>query len=179
MPQVSADVHVPVPPELAYAVSQTTGSVRRRWDPFIREQHFLDGASEPGVGVRTFTRTSFLGPLSPSMVSEYVSWRPPTSVGMTMVRGPWFFERFGGGWRFQPDGDGALAVWKYTYDVRLRPRLLQRVAHTIGQRLLGREISRRIEGFAAGCRDEVVLAAARADMARRAEAMQDEGGRSA
>ena len=72
MPQVSADVHVPIPPDLAFAVSQTTGAVRRRWDPFIREQRFLDGAREPGVGVRTFTRTSFLGPLSPSMVGEYV-----------------------------------------------------------------------------------------------------------
>lgn len=168
MPQVSADVHVPIPPELAFAVAQTTGEVRHRWDPFIREQHFVDGASEPGVGVRTFTRSSFAGPISPSMVSEYVSWRPPTSVGMTMVRGPWFFARFGAGWRFQPDGDGTLAVWKYTYDVR--PAALQRIAHPIGQRLLGREISRRIEGFAAGCRDEVVLAAARTDMARRAEA---------
>lgn len=81
MPQVSADVHVPVPPDLAFAVSQTTGAVRRRWDPW-----------------------------------------------------------------------------------------LQPLAHPIGQWLLGREITRRIEGFAAGCRDEVVLAAARADTARRAEA---------
>ncbi len=165
MPQVSADVHVSVPPDLAFAVSQTTGAVRKRWDPFIREQHFLDGAEEPGVGVRTFTRSSFAGPLSPSMVSRYVSWRPPTSVGMTMVRGPWFFARFGGGWRFRAEGDGTRAVWKYTYDVRLG--WLQRIAHPIGQWLLGREITARIEGFAAGCRDEQVLAAAREDMARR------------
>jgi hypothetical protein len=175
MPQVSADVHVPISPDLAFAVSQTTGAVRRRWDPFIREQRFLDGAVEPGVGVRTYTRSSFAGPISPSMVSEYVSWRPPTSVGMTMVRGPWFFARFGGGWRFQPDGDGTLAVWKYTYDVR--PSWLQRIAHPIGQWLLGREIRKRIDGFAGGCRDEQVLAAARADMARRAGATtQGEGG---
>lgn len=166
MPQVSADVHVPIPPELAFAVSQTTGQVRRRWDPFIREQRFLAGAVEPGVGVQTFTRSSFAGPISPGMVSEYVSWRPPTSVGMTMVKGPWFFTRFGGGWRFKADGDGTLAVWKYTYEVR--PTWLQRIAHPIGQWLLGREIRQRIEGFAAGCRDEEVLAAARADLARRA-----------
>nr|WP_252975453.1 SRPBCC family protein [Janibacter melonis] len=96
MPQVSADVHVPVPPELAFAVSQTHGAIRRGWDPFIREQHFLDGAQHPATGVRTFTRSAFLGPISPTMVSEYVSWRPPTSVGMTMVSGPPFFSRFGG-----------------------------------------------------------------------------------
>jgi hypothetical protein len=31
------------------------------------------------------------------MVSEYVSFAPPTHVGMKMVRGPWFFEMFAGG----------------------------------------------------------------------------------
>lgn len=165
MPQVSAEVRVPVPPELAFAVSQTQGPVRRRWDPFIREQYFLDGAREPGVGVRTHTRSAFAGPVSPTMVSEYVSWRPPTSVGMAMVEGPWFFDRFGGGWRFTPDGDGARAVWKYTYEVR--PAWLQRIAHPIGQWLLGREIRKRIDGYAAGCRDDQVLAAARADLAAR------------
>ena len=170
MPQVSAEVRVSVPPEIAFAVSQTHGPVRHRWDPFIREQHFLDGAEAPGVGVRTYTRSSFAGPVSPAMVSEYVSWRPPTSVGMTMVTGPWFFARFGGGWRFTPDGDGARAVWKYTYEVR--PAWLQRIAHPIGQWLLGREIRRRIDGYAEGCRDEEVLAAARADLAARE---QDEG----
>ena len=66
-----------------------------------------------------------------------------------------------------PEGDGTRAVWKYTYDVR--PTWLRRVAHPIGQRLLGREIRKRIEGFAQGCRDEQVLAAARADLALRSE----------
>lgn len=83
-----------------------------------------------------------------------------------MVTGPWFFSRFGGGWRFQPDGDGTRAVWKYTYDIR--PAGLSRVAVPIGQWLLGREIRKRIDGYAAGCRDEQVLAAARADLASQA-----------
>lgn len=164
MPQVSADVHVPVPPDLAFAVSQTHGPVRLRWDPFVRRQYFLDGAAEPGVGVRTMTHAR----VGPRMVSEYVSWRPPTSVGMTMVTGPWFFSRFGGGWRFTPEGEGSRAVWKYTYDIR--PTWLRVVAVPIGQWLLGREIQRRIEAYARACSDEVVLAAARAAMVR------DEGG---
>ncbi len=57
MPQVSVTAHVPCDPDLAFAVSQTTGAVRLRWDPFVREQHFLEGASVPDKGVRTFTRT--------------------------------------------------------------------------------------------------------------------------
>lgn len=155
MPQVSADVHVPVRPDLAFAVSQTHGPVRLRWDPFVRRQSFLDGAAEPGVGVRTLTHAR----VGPRMVSRYVSWRPPTSVGMTMETGPWFFARFGGGWRFEPEGEGTRAVWKYTYDIR--PSWLRVVAVPVGQWLLGREIQRRIEAYAGACADEVVLAAAR------------------
>ncbi len=87
------------------------------WDPFIRHQHLI-GADRPAKGVRTFTKAR----LGPTMVSEYVSYRPPTSVGMTMVSGPWFFGSFGGGWRFVPeerDGvAGTRATWKYTYSVR-------------------------------------------------------------
>ena len=100
------------------------------------------------------------------MVSEYASYRPPTSVGMTMLQGPWFFERFGAGWRFAPedrDGvPGTAASWKYTYTVR--PAWLRPVAEPIGQWLLGREIRARIAAFSAACDDDVVLASARADL---------------
>jgi hypothetical protein len=158
MPQVVADVWVPVAPDVAFAVSQTTGEVRLRWDPFIRHQRFLDGATAPGRGVRTLTKAR----VGPTMVSEYAAYRPPTSVGMTMVRGPWFFARFGGGWRFTPetrDGiPGTRAVWKYTYAVR--PAWLRRVAEPVGQWLLGREIRARIAAWARACEDPVVLAGA-------------------
>jgi hypothetical protein len=152
VPQVVAQVWVPVRPEAAFAVSQTTGAARLAWDPFIREQHLID-ADRPGKDVRTFTR-SRVGPVGGfAMVSRYVSYRPPTSVGMTMERGPWFFARFGGGWRFDPetrDGvAGTTATWKYTYSIR--PRLLRPLAEPIGQRLLGREIRARIEAFRLAC----------------------------
>lgn len=153
MPQVSADVHVPVTPEVAFAVSQTTGETRLRWDPFIRRQHFVGGATAPGKGVHTMTWSR----LGPRMESVYVSYNPPRNVGMTMVRGPWFFETFGGGWRFTPEGEGTRAVWKYTYTVR--PAALRFVGHRIGQVVLGQEIRRRIEAFARACEDPVVLAA--------------------
>lgn len=157
MPQVTAETWVAVRPDVAFAVSQTTGEVRLRWDPFIRHQHLVD-AEVPAVGVRTVTRAR----VGPRMVSEYVSYRPPTSVGMTMVTGPWFFATFGGGWRFtdaERDGvAGTRAVWKYTYAVR--PTWLRPVAEPVGQWLLGREIRTRIEAFARACTDPVVLAAA-------------------
>lgn len=155
MPQVSAEVCVALPPEQAFAVSQTTGEVRLRWDPFIRAQRFLDGATAPGKGVRTLTKAR----VGPTMVSRYVSYNPPSNVGMTMVTGPWFFEQFGGGWRFTEDGTGTRAVWKYTYAVR--PRWLRPVADPIGQWLLGKEIRKRIDAFAEACSDPAVLAAIR------------------
>ena len=157
MPQVSEQVWVPVPPATAFAVSQTTGELRLSWDPFIRRQFFLGGATAPGKGVRTRT----FARLGPAMTSEYVSYHRPTNVGMTMVEGPWFFDQFGGGWRFRAeerDGiEGTLATWKYTFSVR--PRWLRFVGHPVGSWLLGREIRRRIAAFAQACERDDVLAA--------------------
>jgi hypothetical protein len=156
MPQVTAETWVAVSPATAFAVSQTTGETRLRWDPFIRSQRLLD-ADRPAVGVHTHTRAR----VGPAMVSRYVSYRPPTSVGMTMESGPWFFDRFGGGWRFTPeerDGvAGTRAVWKYTWSTR--PAWLSPVADRIGHWLLGREIRARIAAWAEACTDPVVLAA--------------------
>lgn len=155
MPNVTSTVIVPVDPATAFAVAQTTGEVRLRWDPFIRRQYFLGGATDPAVGVQTYTRHRWgLG-----MVSEYVSYAPPTNVGMKMVRGPWFFSQLAGGWRFAPTDGGTKATWKYSF--HCRPTWLAPLAEAIGRRLLQRDIDRRIAGFARGCRDEVVLASVR------------------
>lgn len=153
MPVVESVARVAVPPEVAFAVSQTTGATRMRWDRFVRRQELLDGAVAAGKGVRTLTVQRF----GLRMVSEYASYRPPTSVGMRMVAGPWFFERLGGGWRFEPDGDGTRAIWRYNFTCR--PRWLAPLAERVGRVILQREIDRRIAGFAAGCADPAVLAA--------------------
>lgn len=147
---------VPVPVDVAFAISQTTGAIRKRWDPFIRRQYFLDGAPLPATGVRTVTvhRLGF------RMVSEYVSYHPPSNVGMKMVTGSWFFERMAGGWHFDPvEGhpDSTRAVWKYNF--ACRPRWLAPLAEWIGAVVLQRDIDRRIAGFARGCADPLVLAA--------------------
>ena len=159
MPRIEADQIVDVDPWTAFAVSQTTGATRLRWDPFIRDQHHLDGATIAGKGVRSQTRSKH----GLRMVSEYTSFHPPDRVGMKMVDGPWFFERFGGGWLFEDLGDGRTrATWRYTFSVR--PGFLARVADPIGVRLLRRDIHQRISAFAKGCADPEVLAVAR-DMA--------------
>lgn len=151
MPQVRAERFIRLDPETAFALSQTTGEFRLKWDPFISSQGFLDGATAAGKGIRTRT----VSRLGLRMVSEYVSYTPPRNVGMTMVSGPWFFENFGGGWRFTPDGGGTRAVWKYTFSCR--PAFLKPLAERIGALLLGHEIERRIEAFARACENQELL----------------------
>lgn len=155
MPQVTSEVVVPVTPEVAFAVSQTTGELRRRWDPFIRRQYFLDGATRAAKGVRTHTWAR----VGPRMISRYVSFHPPSNVGMTMEKGPWFFAQFGGGWRFHDLGEGTTrAVWKYTFSTK--PERLRPVADRIGTWLLQREIDARIAAFARACEHPDIVAAA-------------------
>ena len=159
MPVIESRCVVPVSPEVAFAVSQTTGETRMRWDTFIRRQQLLDGATVPAKGVRTFTVQRF----GLRMISEYVSYNPPSNVGMRMTKGSWFFERLAGGWRFSPvdgDPDGTLAIWRYSFTCR--PRWLAPLAERIGALLLQHDIDRRLRGFARGCTDPVVLAHVRA-----------------
>jgi len=156
MPVVESRCTVPVTPDVAFAISQTTGAIRMRWDPFIRRQHFLDGATAAAKGVRTFTVQRF----GFRMVSEYVSYHPPTNVGMKMTKGSWFFERLAGGWRFsavEGDEGSTLAVWRYNFTCQ--PRWLAPIAERIGALVLQRDIDRRIRGFARGCEDPVIVAA--------------------
>ncbi|CAD6009548.1 SRPBCC family protein [Agreia sp. COWG] len=156
MPVVESRCVVPVDVNTAFAVSQTTGEIRKRWDPFIREQHFEGGATRPAKGVYTHTVQRF----GFRMQSEYVSYNPPRNVGMKMTKGSWFFEKLAGGWRFSPvEGQAGmtLAVWRYNFTCK--PRWLAPLAERIGVVVLGRDIERRIKGFARGCEDPVVLAA--------------------
>ena len=153
VPRVESTVEVDVPVDVAFALSQTYGALRYRWDPFVREQHLLDGATAPARGVRTSTTSRH----RLTMVSEYVSYRPPTQVGMKMVSGPWFFEQMSGGWSFAPiDDRRCRATWRYTFSCR--PRWIRPVAHRVGSWLLGRDIRNRLDAFARACADPSILA---------------------
>lgn len=156
VPRIERTTRVNASAADAFAVSQTTGALRRSWDPFIHDQHLLDGAERPAKGVRTSTTSRH----RLTMISQYTSHRPPTQVGMKMLEGPRFFASFGGGWSFTAVDDVTTdAVWRYTFTIR--PPWLARIADPIGVWLLGRDIARRIEAFRTACHDPGIVAAAR------------------
>lgn len=159
MPRVEATTFVPVPPAVAFALSQTQAPLRYRWDTFVRHQELMGGAERPDVGVQTFTKSRH----GLRMVSEYQSFKPPRQVGMKMVKGPWFFAKFGGGWSFAEAAGGTDVTWRYTFAVR--PAWLAPIGDRIGSWLLQRDIERRLAGYAAAVDDAELMAAVRADLA--------------
>ncbi len=153
MPRIESSAVVPVPLDIAFALSQTYGELRYLWDPFIREQHLLDGAKQAGPGVQTFTQSRH----RLSMVSQYQSFRPPTHVGMKMVKGPWFFSSMSGGWNFSAEAASTTkTTWRYNFVCR--PKWLQPISHRIGTRLLQRDIDQRLAAFVKACSDPSIVA---------------------
>lgn len=156
MPRIESAVTIDVSAEDAFALSMSQQEVRYAWDPFVKEQRLLNGAVRPDRGVQSLTRSRH----RLTMVTEYTSFRPPTQVGMKVVKGPWFFSAFGGGWSFKPiDETTTIATWRYTFSIR--PKWLAPVADRIGTWLLGRDIEKRLEHFANGCADPALLERAR------------------
>ncbi len=142
----------------AFAVAGSYG-VRLEWDPFVSAQHLIN-TDTPDKGVRTFTRSRH----GLTMVSEYLTYRPPTHMGMKMLDGPPFFRTFSGSWHFQDLGDGRLEVI-YRYRFECRPRWLQPISHRIGIWYLGRDIEARVAAFVRGIEDPDIVARAQAEAA--------------
>lgn len=146
MPRIESSVEIAVPAEDAFALSMSQREVRYEWDPFVREQRLLNGATVPARGVRSLTKSRHYL----SMVSEYTGFNPPTQVGMKVVEGPPFFATFGGGWSFKPiDQNSCVATWRYTFSIK--PTWLAPIGDRVGTWLLGKDIEKRLQHFAKGC----------------------------
>lgn len=144
----------------AFAVASSY-RVRLEWDPFVSAQHLIN-TDTPGKGVRTYTRSRH----GLTMVSEYLTYRPPTHMGMRMVSGPRFFRTFSGSWHFKELEAGRLEV-VYRYRFECRPRWLNPISHRIGRWYLGRDIEARVTSFVRGCEDRDTVARALAEQASR------------
>lgn len=131
--------------------------VRLEWDPFVSAQHLIN-TDTPGRAVRTYTRSRH----GLTMISEYLTYHPPTHMGMKMVSGPPFFRTFSGSWHFKDADEGRVEV-VYRYRYECRPRWLQPLSHRIGNWYLGRDIEARVEAFVRGIEDADIVARARAE----------------
>jgi ribosome-associated toxin RatA of RatAB toxin-antitoxin module len=88
-----------------FDLSQSYG-LRLECDPFVSAQRLMDGATTPGKGVRTLTRSRH----GLRMTSEYITYRRPEAVAMKMIHGPAFFRIFSGAWHFKEFDEETVAV---------------------------------------------------------------------
>lgn len=152
MPRVESEVIVDIDLETAFALSQTYGEIRYMWDPFVKEQHLLDGATNAGKGVKTSTTSKH----GLTMISEYVTYNPPTHVGMRMIEGPKFFKSFSGGWTFSKVSENKTkAVWRYNFVCS--PKWMQSIMNPIGMRILQKDIDARLSAFEKACTNAEIL----------------------
>lgn len=151
MPAIEERILIQAPQEALFDLSQDY-ELRLAWDPFLRAMRFLDGAVQTGVGVRVWVRARN----GLTMTVEYITFHRPHAAAMKMIRGPWFFRRFAGSWRFKTQPDGMVeAVFRYAFDTRwlwLRPLLDPIIGHT-----LRRDIRKRLGGLKHGVEERNLL----------------------
>jgi len=138
--------------------------LRLRWDPFLREMKFRDGAIEAAPGVRVWVRAKN----GLAMEVVYITLERPHSVAMKMTRGPWFFERFAGTWRFeQVRGDFTAVTFRYNFETRWP--WLRSFSNALIARIFEHDIRQRLSGLKHGAEQTDLLRelrAKRADAAR-------------
>ena len=118
--------------EVVFALTQNY-SARLKWDPFLREAVLLDGATEPGVGVRAWcVARSGIG-----METEYVSFKPPRVAAVKMTRGP-------------------KVLVTFRYQLRARPRWLAWLIEPAARWWFSRETRMRVVALAKAIGDRVV-----------------------
>jgi hypothetical protein len=144
MPVIEGSIVIDAPAAGLFALSQDY-TLRRRWDPFVREMRFLDGAVEAGKGVRVWVR-AWTGL---TMEVEFTSFRPPTSVAMKMCRGPWFLGQFAGTWLFRALASGGTEV-TFRYSVTARWRLFRPLLDPIMAWVFRRDVRARLQGLKHG-----------------------------
>lgn len=147
MPTVEDSLEIAGTPEQLFALSQDPG-LRLKWDPFPRQLELVGGATKPDVGVHVVGRSRFGVP----MEVVYVSFNPPRTVAMKMVRGPWYLRGFAGSWTFRPGGPGATRVtFRYWFELRWKP--LRWVLTPVVAWKVRRDIRSRLRGLKRGAEE--------------------------
>lgn len=147
MPVVQDSIHITAPQEPLFRLLQDY-ALRLRWDPFLRQMRFLDGATEAAVGVRTWVR-AWTGL---TMETVYTTLNSPSVVAMKMTRGPFFFSQFAGSWRLEPAAAEAPQQVKVTfrYSFATRWGWVRRLIDPIIAWVFLRDIRGRLAGLKRG-----------------------------
>ncbi|MEM9487909.1 MAG: SRPBCC family protein [Myxococcota bacterium] len=149
MPTVSRSIVIAAPRQQVFDISQDY-AIRLDWDPFLRELTFLGGAGQaaPGVQVHVQAKSGL------RMVVEYVTVDRPRRVAVRMVRGPWFFARFAGGWIFRESdaagsspGSAARTEVHFRYNFATRVPLASGLVDRVVGRVLARDVAARLRGL--------------------------------
>ncbi|MEM7373311.1 MAG: SRPBCC family protein [Bacteroidota bacterium] len=88
---------------------------RLSWDTFLQKAILIEGATEAGLGIKSYCEAkNGLG-----MVTEYVSFRRPKVVAINMTKGPYMFRSFLGSWNFHHMGeDQTEVIFLYSFSLR-------------------------------------------------------------
>lgn len=141
MPVVDARIEIEAGVADVFDLAQDY-DLRLRWDPFLREMKFREGAVEAAPGVRVWVRAKN----GLSMEVVYIALDRPHSVAMKMTRGPMFFERFAGTWRFERVREGVTAV-SFRYNFETRWAWLRPVSNALITAIFERDIRARLSGL--------------------------------
>lgn len=141
MPVVHARIEIEAAVADVFDLAQDY-DLRLRWDPFLRDMKFRDGAIEAAPGVRVWVRAKN----GLSMEVIYITLERPHSVAMKMTRGPVFFERFAGTWRFERVRDDVAAV-SFRYNFETRWPWLRPFSNALITKIFERDIQARLRGL--------------------------------
>jgi len=139
MPIVESTIEIQADATELFDLSQDY-ALRTTWDPFVREMRFLHGAQVPEVGTQVWVKAHN----RLTMEVEFVVMNRPHTVAMKMTRGPFFFERFAGTWKFKSTAQGTTVV---TFRYNFRVKGLRLLMDPIITLLFKRDVRLRLEGL--------------------------------
>jgi ribosome-associated toxin RatA of RatAB toxin-antitoxin module len=138
MPIVRREIEVALPAAELFELAQDY-SLRPLWDPIHGDYAYLDGTTQGPAAVLRYRAKNGV-----TMKVRYVSYQPPERVAMTMISGPFPFERFSGSWNFKPlDAGRTRAVFQYHF----RLHWLGWALSPIIAAALGRSVEARLKGL--------------------------------
>ena len=89
---------------------------RPEWDPLTTEAYLVNAkTAAEGELVRCTARNGL------SMDTVYVSYQPYKVAAVKLVKGPYIFDKFAGGWRFDEVEPGLTHV-RFSYNVSTKPK---------------------------------------------------------